>query len=205
VTRRRREDLLFLLNLVDMTNEDYFICGGTLLGYVRHGGFIPWDCDVDVSVPTESVENMCSKLRKAVTHVPGLRIVDTICGAVLSLTRQLEVTSLDIFVISRRPPRGLWSFAGPLLNGGGATFITHLICPSQTYRTDILFPTTRGNFAGIVVRVPRNPRRVCITAFGKKLSAGGESPYEDLVILSQAIGDLLGATVLPISQPSFLK
>ncbi len=45
-------------------NIPYYMVGGTLLGAVRHKGFIPWDDDMDFGVPRKYYLSLQNKLRE---------------------------------------------------------------------------------------------------------------------------------------------
>ena len=62
-------------------NINYSLCGGTLLGAIRHKGFIPWDDDVDVLVPRDDYERLIELTRY------NAFITNDICFATMQNTK----------------------------------------------------------------------------------------------------------------------
>lgn len=58
------EILREFLRICDHLNLRYYLLGGTLLGAVRHQGFIPWDDDIDVGMPRMDFEIFLEKAPK---------------------------------------------------------------------------------------------------------------------------------------------
>ena len=63
-------DLVILKAVVNICNDynlKYYMLGGTMLGAVRHKGFIPWDDDIDLGMPRDDYEKF---LELAPKHLP---------------------------------------------------------------------------------------------------------------------------------------
>ena len=56
--------LKYLIEICEKHNLTYFMYGGTLIGAVRHQGYVPWDDDIDVIMFREDFEKLNQILEK---------------------------------------------------------------------------------------------------------------------------------------------
>ena len=55
--------LLKVVSFLNKNNLDYYLFSGTLLGAVRHKGFIPWDDDIDIAMTRPHFEKLVAIMK----------------------------------------------------------------------------------------------------------------------------------------------
>lgn len=116
------EILKIFIETCEENNLTYYALGGTLLGTVRHGGFIPWDDDIDIGMPREDYEKLKKIANEKFTDrylflsedTPGYKkafsvIRDTSTKIVMNYSNieQEESLWIDIFPIDGLPEKGV--------------------------------------------------------------------------------------------------
>lgn len=98
----------------------YSLCGGSLLGAVRHNGFIPWDDDMDIMVNRENY----NKLLRVMNELDGYSIDRELwVYRIRKITDQSseDPPTIDIFVMDHCPEnsflRGIKVFLIKILQG----------------------------------------------------------------------------------------
>ncbi|MCR5148724.1 MAG: LicD family protein [Eubacterium sp.] len=128
-------------------NIEYTLSGGSVIGALRHGGFIPWDDDIDINVTRKNYEKLKkvfknykgSKYKLYVPEecpghgmsLPQIKLNGTIYKSFIEISKEDEDCGicLDIFVIEN-------TYNNPVLrsiHGVGAYAFGYLLTCIKTY------------------------------------------------------------------------
>lgn len=58
IQRTEKQILAYVDEICRKYSLRYWVCGGTLLGTIRHKGFIPWDDDIDIFLPWRDYQQL---------------------------------------------------------------------------------------------------------------------------------------------------
>ena len=108
-----------VVGILDELEIPYYMQGGTMLGAIRHQGFIPWDDDVDLGIPREAYDRLLKVVAEKLPdnlelrtyedetdhHYYFARIVDTRyrIRRMGSLEERLENVWVDLFPLDGMP------------------------------------------------------------------------------------------------------
>ena len=110
--------LEYLHEICEKHDIKYFIDFGTLLGAVRHKGFIPWDDDMDLGMPRKDYEKFISICKKELPEHVILRLHDDNLGNTSIMDTSLQIPFgdelcspfIDIFPLDGYPDDRFYYF-----------------------------------------------------------------------------------------------
>lgn len=103
-------EILNILKIFDEkckeNNLKYYLFYGTLLGAVRHKGFIPWDDDIDITMPRDDYEKFISLYKNKFSH--GYYLDGYNCSKYESYSPVFRINSENVLLRRDRGNKEHW-------------------------------------------------------------------------------------------------
>ena len=112
--------LKVLADAMTRNGLDYWLESGTLLGAVRHKGFIPWDDDIDISVTREDYLKIEKIVERELPESKGFKAIRSNCirFQLLGTPCQIDIFPYDIYNVSatdqERAEKEIWEAWRPM-------------------------------------------------------------------------------------------
>ncbi len=130
-------------------NINYFIEGGTLLGAVRHKGFIPWDDDLDIDMLREDYDKFIQVAQKEFGNKYFLQTLETEPHYGLAFAKIRENDTLYIEEMSQNVDinAGIYIDIFPIDNVSNHMFLNKLIMKKMVFYRMILLIKQKYNIS----------------------------------------------------------
>lgn len=155
LAKRQAENLCLLKEFVAICKKyklDYWLDFGTLLGAKRHGGFVPWDDDIDVAMRREDIVKFRDVFQKG--HKENLEFLFWMGEQSRLVFKNDTGAFLDIYAYQEKDNE-LWPVP---------------IFPISSYNShimhDIIYPFSQIEFCGIKFNAPKNVEAYLKTKYG---------------------------------------
>jgi hypothetical protein len=164
VLERMSELLKYTDAVLTAGNIRYWIACGTLLGAMRHQGFIPWDDDIDLQVELSDRPRLLALRDRFVQD--GFVLIEAGGGYKVACNNFWRFPYVDLTMVDRAD--GRLKLCYPLTAEGVGTFGKALEWPNECMLLEDVFPLARVAFEHFSVWAPGRTREAVEGVYGAR-------------------------------------
>lgn len=147
LTMQEKQDVLYemLIDFDTLCREEgirYLLLGGSMLGAVRHGGFIPWDDDIDIGVPRPDYMRLLDYFESTTWFTKRyafLHEFNSLCPFLKIINRSVHVIDSAMSSYTNIGIDGMWIDVFPIDGLPDSDFIQRLVYKSASLARNMYF------------------------------------------------------------------